>query len=565
MDAKLAASKILQIEDVLSSIDETVALISAFTQNQGTQDIFSKFNDILPVIEDLNALNLQEVTEDLKKGTFFGNRKIDIDVALNRTGIAELSDFNAIRAIWDNPIGAVYYRGAVATFVDGTSITVDFKNNSGQAELVSTHGGIVDQLEDSAPFQAKIKNTSIQEAVGGKIGTIIQITDIAGVASNLDELSLIVATGDSVAANTLHYWAKTTSALQVVADKMGHVADLLGAIEEITLVSQNVNEIFSVGAAIDAVLGIYAKLSEMAVVHANILNVNTVASDMTHVNAVAGDLAAIDAIVLNLNAVKTAATNINTINTVALDSAKINTLTSNITALQMVYSNMTSITTVSSNIGSITAINTNMAQLLPLSTYINELRLIAQDIDAVVRAGDNVELINASKDAAVAAKESALVSKDAAIVAKDAAQLSASQASESETNAQSYATSASSAMSAAALSKTDASNSASAANISAQFSSDAADRAEMVLSNAASIALIPLWVSGSDYDYGTQVIDPSDAEIYLCIDGLTDSTVEPHTDVTHFKRILGVSFSIDGGYAGTTTVAQIFDGGNANG
>ena len=563
MEAKLAANKILQIEDVLTSLDDMVSLIAAFTN--GNQDIFTKLEDILPIVEDLTALDLDMVTEDLTKGTFFGNRKIDIDLALNRVGIASLTDFNAIMDIWTTTEGIVYYSGAEATFIDGIKLTINFTNNSGQPEVVSTHGGIVDQLEDSIAFQTKIKNTSIQEAVGGKSGSIISITDVVGSASNLEELKLIVNSGLSVELAPLYYWAKTTSALQVVADKMGHVSDLLDSIVEITLVSGSINEIFAVGAAIDAVLGVYAKLSEMAVVHANILNINTVASDMTHINAVAGDLSAIDAIVLNLNAVKTTALNISNINTLALDSAKINTLVSNITALQMVYSNITSVNTVSANIGSITAVNNNISHLLPLSTYINELRLIAQDIDAVIRAGDNVDLINASKDAAIAASQSALASKDAAIVAKDTAQLSASQASTSEANAQSYATSASNAMIDAALSKSNALASASAADVSAQFSSDAADRAEMALNNVASISLIPLWTNGSNYGNGTQVIDPSDAEIYLCIDAITGSLVEPHLDNVHFKRILGVSFSIDGGYASVATINQIYDGGNANG
>lgn len=521
--------------------------------------------DIILVLEEIAGLDLIDVTSDLKKGTLFGNRKIDIDLALNKVGLEALSDFNDIMALWTDTSTSVYYNQAVATFVDGVVITIDFKNEDAQSEVISTHGGIVDQLEDNIAFQTKLKNTSIQEEVGGKTGSMIRISDVVGSASNLEEIRFIVANGAAVEASTMHYWAKTTSALQVVADKMGHVADLLSAIEEITLVSNSITEISAVGATIDAVLGVYAKLSQVAVIYTNILDVNAVATDIASVAAVADDLAAIDTIVLNLNAVKTAATNINSINTVAVDIAKINTIVSNITALQMVYSNMTAVNTVSANIASITNINTNMPNLLPITTYMNSLLLIAQDIDAVVRAGENVDIIEAMKDAAVLGGTTATTAAAVAVNAKDAAVLGASQAITSETNAQSYATSANAAMVASALSQTNAATSAASSDTFAQFSSDAADRAEVVVSNIAAIALIPLWVSGTNYGYSIQVINPVDAEIYLCINSVLNSTIEPHLDLVNFKRILGVTQTVDGGYASVAVIEQTFDGGTANG
>ena len=546
-------SFIANVNNLAKNIDLIVQSSEFYTQ------------DILATLGNIADLDLVDVTRDLQKGTLFGNRKIDIDLSQNKVGMVGLSDFNDIMALWTDTVTTVYYNQAVATFVDGEVITIDFKNEDGQGEVVSTHGGIVDQLEDSVAFQAKIKNTSIQEEVGGKVGSIIRISDIVDAASNLEEIRLVVAIGAAVEASTMHYWAKTTSALQVVADKMGHVADLLGAIEEITVVSNNIAQVVAVEEAINEVLGVYAKLSQVAVIYSNILDVNAVATDIASVAAVADDLAAIDTIVLNLNAVKTAATNINNINIVALDSSKINTIVSNITALQMVYSNMTAVNTVSANIASITNINTNMPNLLPIATYMNSLLLIAQDIAAVVRAGENVDVIEAMKDAAVLGGTTATDAAIAAVNAKEAALLSASQAAISESNAQDYATSASNSMVAADASKVSAANSASAADTSAQFSSDAADRAEVVVSNISSIALIPLWVSGSDYTYGTQVINPADAEIYLCINSVTGSTTEPHLDLVNFKKILGVTQTIDGGYASVTVVEQTFDGGTANG
>lgn len=548
----------------MSSLIENInALAAKLDVIVASNSIFD--SDIILVLEEIAGLDLIDVTNDLKKGTLFGNRKIDIDLALNKVGLEALSDFNDIMALWTDTSTSVYYNQAVATFVDGVVITIDFKNEDAQSEVISTHGGIVDQLEDNIAFQTKLRNTSIQEEVGGKTGSMLRISDVVGSASNLEEIRFVVASGAAVEASTMHYWAKTTSALQVVADKMGHIAALLSAIEEITLVSGSIIEISAVGTTIDAVLGVYAKLSQVAVIYTNILDVNAVATNIESVAAVADDLAAIDTIVLNLNAVKTAATNINSINTVAVDIAKINTIVSNITALQMVYSNMTAVNTVSANIASITNINTNMSNLLPITTYMNSLLLIAQDIDAVVRAGENVDIIEAMKDAAVLGGITATDAAAVAVNAKDAAVLSASQAATSEANAQSYATSANAAMVASALSQTNAAVSAASSDAFAQFSSDAADRAEVVVSNIAAIALIPLWVSGTDYAYSIQVINPVDAEIYLCVNSVLNSIIEPHLDLVNFKRILGVTQTVDGGYASVAVIEQTFDGGTANG
>ena len=542
-------------------------------------DIIIKSNEIFNVgiveaLQEVSELDLQDVTNDLKKGTFFGARKIDIDLALNKIDIAGLDNFNDIMSIWTNESTTVYYNQAIATFVDGEVITIDFKNENNQPELVSTHGGIVDQLEDSAVFQAKIINTSIQEEVGGTIGTMIRITDIVGSASNLDEIRFVVASGSSVEATTLHYWGKTTSALQVVADKMGHIADLLSAIEEITLVSNNMANVAAVGEAIDAVLGIYAKLAETLVVHTKLSFIESVSNDIDSVVIAANDINAIKTIVTNLNAVQTTAANIANVNTVALDIAKVNTIATNITALQLVYANITNVNTVGNNIISVNDVSSNITAVKSVSLKMADLLLIAQDIDRVLRAADNIDTIEQMKDDAIAAKESAVLAKDSAILARDAALSSKEDAGQSKDAAQIAATDATTAMQSAALSAASAIASAASADTSAQFSSNAADRAESALFNLAALSLIPLWkvddsdplnIVGQDYEAGTQVINPADAEIYLCIADIVNSLIEPHYDNTHWKKLLGVVQTIDGGYASTTVIDQTFDGGTANG
>ena len=44
---------------------------------------------VIPVLEELVLLDLDEAILDLKKGNYLGNRKIDINLALNMKGITQ--------------------------------------------------------------------------------------------------------------------------------------------------------------------------------------------------------------------------------------------------------------------------------------------------------------------------------------------------------------------------------------------------------------------------------------------------------------------------------------------
>ena len=73
------------------------------------------------VVETLNRLenkDLSFVISDLRKDTYLGNRKIDIDIALNKKGIEELTDYNEIMNIWTNVQTTVYYSSINAIFID---------------------------------------------------------------------------------------------------------------------------------------------------------------------------------------------------------------------------------------------------------------------------------------------------------------------------------------------------------------------------------------------------------------------------------------------------------------
>lgn len=262
---KIASEKVELIEETLLKIDEAVSLISAFTETKENQELLTKLiENIDDVKQIVTSVDLMETTtEDINKGTFLGNRKTDIDLSLNKVGIAETLNYNDALAIWNNTATTVYYNKATCTFVDGEVIVVNFVNDDAQAIQVSTHGAIVDQLNKHVAFTTKLDNTAILEEVGGRTGTLIRIVDVTGTSSNLERIQLHATTGAYVAATPIYYWALTTSALQTLANRVGDIIALGNDIDKIIVLSSRIDEMLDLQANLTALIDIHTELSEI--------------------------------------------------------------------------------------------------------------------------------------------------------------------------------------------------------------------------------------------------------------------------------------------------------------
>ena len=105
-------------------------------------------NNVIPILEEIAVLDLDAAIEDLEKGNYLGNRKIDINLALNVEGIdGKLidKDPDAAEAIWTDPSKTVLYDKATCTFVDGTVIELPFMFD-GNPVTVSTHADLLTQF-----------------------------------------------------------------------------------------------------------------------------------------------------------------------------------------------------------------------------------------------------------------------------------------------------------------------------------------------------------------------------------------------------------------------------------
>ena len=159
-NVNLLASKIDVVEEANSLFDEGV----------------------IPILEEIALLDLDEAIQDLKKGNYLGNRKIDINLALNIQGITQdLIDKepDQAEAIWTNPSNTVLYNKATATFVDGTVIELPFLFD-GNPVTVSTHGDLLAQLSrlDYVYAQAQV-DSLYQITVGDNTDYTITIDNEA--------------------------------------------------------------------------------------------------------------------------------------------------------------------------------------------------------------------------------------------------------------------------------------------------------------------------------------------------------------------------------------------------
>jgi hypothetical protein len=124
----------------VNTVADKIAVIESANQ------IFDE--GVVTVLQEIALLDLDEAIQDLKKGNYLGNRKLDINLALNMIGITEdllVSDPDAAEAIWVDTAKAVHYSGATITFNDGVIVSLPFIFD-GSPTTVSTHGDLITQL-----------------------------------------------------------------------------------------------------------------------------------------------------------------------------------------------------------------------------------------------------------------------------------------------------------------------------------------------------------------------------------------------------------------------------------
>lgn len=249
MDKFTAANqKIVLVDEVLASIDEVVALISAFTTDETKQALVQS---VIDNIDDIKAVmatsaNIDTIATDLIKGNYLGNRKIDIDLSLNKSAID----------------ATVSYSKATIVLTDGTQLSIPFLSGEAVLELTS-HNDIRNYIISHALW-ANVQYTecTVEEATS-TTNTLIRFRDADGHSSNVERVELTVYSGTALDAKPSYFWANSTSALQTIANRVGDIIALGNDIDKIVALSQNIDELSELQNAIAPLLALHANLTEL--------------------------------------------------------------------------------------------------------------------------------------------------------------------------------------------------------------------------------------------------------------------------------------------------------------
>jgi prefoldin subunit 5 len=243
---KVAEAKLREIYAVLDKLDEIIELLSFYNTDEAkaVHDVLINYRDTLKELAKKKD-ELILVGGDLAKGTYNGDRKLDIDLALNKRGVKEAKTTQEALAIWKNEQTTVYYDKAWVEYNDGTVITITFKNNENANINISTSSELVYQLKINTDFNVKTVNTAFIPDASGKVDSLGRLVDIAFTSSNIKQIKLNALSGDFIEKNPAYTWFDTTSVLSTLFEMLPEIEKAKSELEEIKEVINDFMEVFN--------------------------------------------------------------------------------------------------------------------------------------------------------------------------------------------------------------------------------------------------------------------------------------------------------------------------------
>jgi hypothetical protein len=292
----------------IESVKEVADLIAGDVDFHLLAQVLQNLGDSVADLAALAQADLIQISNDLAKGNYLGNRKIDIDLALNNA-----SDTTEVT-----------YQGATITTNEGVVVQIDFTTtdsagNTVVQELASytaIYNAIVDGIEEynaNEPNpQLHIVDTEIDiiNSTLPDLPTMIRIRDTDGGASSIDRIQLQVYSGNAIEQNPAYYWARTTSALQTLANRIGDVIALGNDIDAIIAIATQRDEVeylynkrFEL---FENANSLSNQISKLITLHDNIATLLAVENKLASVDLVASNMDAIDAVVANMAEIQAA-------------------------------------------------------------------------------------------------------------------------------------------------------------------------------------------------------------------------------------------------------------------
>jgi len=328
-------SKYDQVELVAKNINDVVTLANELGTGVDFSVLAAALQNLTTLsaqtLADLSTANLIEITQDLAKGNYLGNRKIDIDLSklIGEDGVAP--KFEQVNIVTQDGVTIEW-----PFYAPGTTVV----NETESPSVILQH--IKDAIMDynaNEPDEFKhvvnVEYELLNETIVDK-PTIVRLYDTDGKTATFLRIELLHYISKNVEE---YYWAQTTSSLEVLSNR--------------------VSELISIGAQINSIVSLASKIDELLLLQSNLggLTVNT-DSLYSNIDKLESLYAEISNFTVLYNDVKAGGTNYTT--TVATDlqdaSSKIKTLADDIqlgstnSILLQIANSLNMLTTVYNNI-----------------------------------------------------------------------------------------------------------------------------------------------------------------------------------------------------------------------
>lgn len=228
-------SFIANVNKLVSKFEELVRIDSKFTVDDVALLVQLAKNEL--------DINIREVASDLRKGSYNGYRKLDINLLTNFKDYSYTMTEEEQRELWSDPAHLVYYERVTVYFSDSSSITKKFDT------LVTNHRQLFDEFSNWDEFEQRAVNTSFNIIPNTPIFNheLLRFWDSnleTSTGSNVDSIVLHVAPQgqntdyDAVffGANStapLFTWVDTTSALVTMANRINEIIYTANYIEQV--------------------------------------------------------------------------------------------------------------------------------------------------------------------------------------------------------------------------------------------------------------------------------------------------------------------------------------------
>lgn len=195
---------------------------------------------LVQLVKNALDINIKQIADDLRKGSYEGYRKLDINLLTNFSEYDELMTDSEKNSLWNDPTKQVYYSSVDVIFKNGTTIHKDFNSD------INNHHQLYTELINWEEFTENYGDTLVNISADTPIYNheLLRIVDSSMQGSAVESVILHVAlTGkdpayDAVFAgakshNPKFSWMDTTSALITIANRVNEVINTADYIESL--------------------------------------------------------------------------------------------------------------------------------------------------------------------------------------------------------------------------------------------------------------------------------------------------------------------------------------------